>query len=95
MEKLIEAGVHRRFVDLLADDWTLETLATADPSALTEYKGIGAATANQLIDTARKVVNAEAIASGEPILEPAPAPEAAQDESPASVRIQRIRDSQQ
>lgn len=73
---------------LLADNWTMEKLATTQPATLEKYKGIGKVTASAIVSEAKRLVNQERLAEALFLYAP-PVEELPQ----VSARVRRIQES--
>lgn len=89
--KYITEQVARR---LEKDDWTIETLATARPSTLEKYKGVGKVTAKEITREAERLVNEEKLHEAASFAAPAEA-QPTEEDLPASARVRRIREINQ
>lgn len=77
-----------RLLDLYG--WDMESLATAAIEDLTEYRGVGRVTAQNIISEARQLVNENKL--HEAVTLDAPEASPAEDEPAVSVRVKRIRE---
>ncbi len=93
MELAENIYITKKAADLLKNDWTMGTLATAQPSLLTKYKGIGKKTAENIVDEAQRLVHQAGLNQAYALNPTSSGPTS--EDPPMSARVRRIKEQNQ